>query len=239
MPEAQPHVQIDFYNNDSSWHRWRGHAQLVWTIRFLQVDLVADSMSIAWNNIEDTLRSWIKIATNLTDGHIIWGEQTGARPSDSASAPFVTARLGDIRPVAIIDELTALTNSATPGQEIELRVTGTREFRVLIQAFHPSVVSSTGSPSNTARALLSKIQTALLLPSIRASFDAVNISPWDMGTVQNLTELIGTKFEGRAALDVGFYVLESVSERTTYIETVQTASYMGPPELGTKDAIDI
>lgn len=185
-----------------------------------------------WENVEDAIRTWVKNASGLSDAHVLWAEQTGARPP---SGDFMTIRLGDIVPLGAVDELLELTDLDRPaGQEIELRAMGVREFHVSVQAFSAATVRG-----NTARAQLARVQNALRLPSFRDALDEVGLSPFDAGTVRNVTELVGTKFEGRAVLDVRFYVADTVSEFVGYIDDVETTSYMGPPDEGTLEEIDI
>lgn len=194
-------------------------------------------MSANWTTVENALRAWVKAGSSLDDGHVYWDDQTGPRPSDSATAPFITLHLGDVLPVGGLDELADITDAdlnQNPGAEIELRVVGTRQFHLTVQAFTPNIVNG-----STARALLSKVQTALRLESVRDALATAGVTPFDVGQVLNITALVGTKFEGRAALTVGFYALETVSERTTYIETCVPQNFMGPPASGTKEDIDI
>src|SRR6185295_9743825 len=120
------------------------------------------------------------------------------------------------------------------GSEIEQRVNGLRSFTCSVQ-----ILTSPTVGDSTARALLEKCQLGLALPSIRSALADAGITPYDVGPVQNISALKDAKFEGRALLDVGFYTRLSVSDFTTYIETVEATSYMGPPDLGTSDEIDI
>lgn len=188
-------------------------------------------MAANWTAIEDALRAWAKAGTALTDAKVIWSEQTGARPA----APFVTLRIGDVIPLSSVDEVEELTDlDADPGEEVELRAGGFREFTLSLQAFAATVTGA-----NTAREYLTKAQTALALPSVRAALFAAGIAPFDTGTVQTVNAVVGTKFEARAVLEVRFYVHDTVSEYTGFIEEVESTSYMGPPDSGTRGDIDI
>lgn len=174
---------------------------------------------------------WVKAATGYSDSAVIWAEQSGSCPLPA----FITLRLGELLALGAFDELVTETDLLRPaGTEVELRAEGLREFAVSVQAFGPS---TTGNA--TGRAVLAKCQTALMLPSVRTALAAAGITPFDIGPVQNVTALVHTKFEGRAILEVRFYVRDSISEYTGYIETVEKTSYMGPPDSGTADAIDI
>lgn len=189
-------------------------------------------MPANWTAIEDAIRAWVKTGSGLADAKVIWADQTGARPA----GPFVTIRIGDLLALGAVDEVEELTDLGRPaGQEVEQRVVGLREFPVSVQAFGPAVAGA-----GTAREYLSKVQTALALPSVRDALEAAGVSSFDQGVVRTVNELVGTKYEGRAILECRFYLLESVSEFSGYIETVEATSYMGPPlGPGTKDGIDI
>lgn len=188
-----------------------------------------------WNAIENALRTWVRSATGLGDAAVIFADQTGQRPA----APFVTIKLGTIIPLGAFDETRTIYDAdADPGEEVELRVSGQREFSVSLQAFS-TVVTSPTSDTLPARALLGKCQTALQLPTVKAAFDTAGVSCFDVGSVLNLSALVGTLFEGRAALDCRFYATDTASEFVGFIDEVETTSYLGPPDEGTAEDIDI
>lgn len=183
-----------------------------------------------WTTIENAIRVWVKAGSGYGDSAVLWSDQTHARPSGA----FITVRLGDTVPLGN-DEVEVLTDlGADPGEEIELRAVGRRELSVSVQAFTPGVTGS-----SAGRGILSTVQTALALPSVRAALDAAGLTPFDVGSVRNISALVGTAFEGRAVLDVRFYTNDTASEFTGYIEDVEAVSYMGPPDEGTADEIDI
>lgn len=183
-----------------------------------------------WSDIEDALRTWVKTSTSLADSQVYFAEQDGAR---APSGNFITVRLGDIRTLGPVDETqTTSIVPGAPGADLRLTSGGPREFTVTLQCFSPDKVSDT-----TARTLLARCQSGLGLQSVRYAFETAGFSAFDKGTVQNITYLNGTKFEGRAILEIRCYAYESVDEVTTWIENVDTTSYIGPP--GTLDEIDI
>lgn len=196
----------------------------------------------SWQDIEDALRVWVKTSTGYADSQVIWADQTARRPEGD----FITLKLTDVISFTGPDELLQLQDLSRVGEEIEAQVMGRREFGVSLQAFS-SAVCSPGSLVNpfplgfsdaTARAALARCQLGLSLPSVRDTLAAEGATPFDIGSVQNLTALVGTKFEGRALLEVRFYCTMTISEFTTYIEHVNTTDYIGPPN-GTWDGIDI
>ena len=176
-------------------------------------------MAIVWATIENALRAWVKTGSGYADSKIIWVDQNGPRPAND----FITLRIGDLVSLGAVDELRVTTNLANPnGSEIVLEVNGLREFTLSIQAFNTATVST-----STSREVLSKVQAALKLPSVRALLNAAGLGPFDMGSVKNISALLQTKFEARAILETRFYVNETVSENTGYINTVTLVDYTG------------
>ncbi len=189
-------------------------------------------MSLAWSTFEAALRTWIKTGSSLTDEYVRFADQKVAKPT---SGSFITVRVGDLIHTAGVDERRR-TASVTVGAEVVHTVTGLREVVVSLQAFSAATVGS-----DSARALLGRVQAALGLDSVRFAFHAAGCSCFDSGTVKSLSVAVPgnqTVFEGRAVLEARFYVVETVAETSTYIETVERPKdYTGPP-LGTVDNID-
>jgi hypothetical protein len=186
---------------------------------------------MSWPDVLDGLRVWVRSATGLGDGNVIWADQNGPRPTSS----FASLRIGPLVSIGPVDEVVDLYDAGRDaGQEIELRVQGVRRFTVSVQVFTPGTLDAT-----SAHALLTRAQLALALPSIRDALADAGVTVFSLGTVQNLSALKDVKFEGRALLEIGCYTLLSVSEFTTYIETVEPESFLGPPDSGTTEEIDI
>lgn len=182
---------------------------------------------------EDAIREWVMAGAGLDSDHVLWAEQTGARKLDGAA--WASVRLGAETPVAAFDEVSQTTDaSRDPGTEIELRVEGLRSLAVSVQFFGPATVGT-----STPRALAIRAQLALALPSVRTALADAGLTPYDNGQVTNVTALKGTAFEGRGLLALRFYVRRTVSEYTGYIAHCSPVSYLGPPGLGTANAIDI
>jgi hypothetical protein len=185
-----------------------------------------------WQMREDAIRAWVKACSGFGNSQVIWAEQTGARPAES---DFITIRIGDIVALGAVDEqIEEFDDSRPAGEEVEERVIAMREFSVSVQMF-----SNKSIGNGTSRFVMSKVQCGLGLPSIQSSFDDVGISVFDRGQIRNVAELVGTKFEARAVLEVRFYAVETTSEFVGYIDSVEADSYMGPPDLGTREDIDI
>lgn len=170
--------------------------------------------------VEDALRAWVKSASSYSDENVFFGQQKVERPA----GPYITVQLDGPIPLGAFDAVTE--HEATdpdPGEEIELRVTGEREVTVRVQVFN---AATTGSGS--AVTVMTAVQLGISLPSVRDALDEAGVSPFDVGSIQNLGALLGTAFDGRAALDVRCYFRTTVSEFTTYIERVEGTLFGEP-----------
>lgn len=167
------------------------------------------------NQVEDAFRAWVKTATGLADNNIFFADQKVERPTST----YVTIRVGSVVPLGAVDPVTITeVEDPDPGEEIQISVDGIREVTVSIQVFGPAV-STTATA--TAMYIANKIQTSLRLPSVQDALDAAGISVFDIGSVNNLTQLLGTAFDGRAQFDVRCYIVFSATQLETYIETAE------------------
>lgn len=159
--------------------------------------------------LQKALRTWVRKASRLDDAAIVWAEQELVR----LSPPFITMRLGDLVPLGACDEVTqTFDETRAAGEEIELTANGRRALTLSVQCF--------GSNADSAQKILSRVQTSLSLPSIQGILEAAEASVYGTSPIQNVTALLETAFEPRAATEFYLYVSEAVSERTTYIESV-------------------
>lgn len=188
-------------------------------------------MAISWGAFQTAVRTWVQGSAGLGANKIIWANQNGNR----IERPFVTLRFGDLVPIGATDEKRR-TWVGTPGAELLETVVGQRILTLTVQAFTQQTVGS-----DTARAILSKVQTALRLTTVRDALNNAGLAPFDIGTVQEISTVLDGDFEGRALMAVRFHVAETVSETLTYIEKVEPITgYTGvTPDIGTKENIDI
>ncbi len=199
--------------------------------------------------LEDAIRAWVKTATGFSDGQVYFANQNGSQP---AALPYITILIsGSMRALGAYDEQTRSTDLSKPnGQEITLAVTGQRDLLVSIQAFAENTVSYAGlelpialpgSEGLTAVELLTRVQTALSLESVRQSLNDANLAPYDIGEILRVDAIIETFFEGRAVLNVRMYSTDQQSESTGYIKEVQgTGDFVEaglPDRLPTLDVV--
>lgn len=165
--------------------------------------------------LQTALRVWVKAASGLDDNHVIWSEQASVK----LTTPFITMRLGDLVPLGAVDEKRSDYDPlGAPGAEMVLSVVGRRELAVSVQCFGAGCLG-----------ILSAVQTKIRLDSINDPLNTAGLSPFEIGTVQNLTELQETVFEPRALVEVKFYLAETASETTTFIEKVEVENDITSP----------
>lgn len=160
-----------------------------------------------WPKIEDALHAWLKGATGVT---CIWAEQSGPQPKP----PYCTLRIDGPRRLGGADEL----RQEADGHDVRQLAAGQRELTVQCQAFTAGM-----NGQATARELLTKAQARLSLPAVQEQLADVGLSVIDEGNVQNVSTVLETKWQGRAALDVRIGCADSAEDRVGSIESVEFA----------------
>lgn len=168
-----------------------------------------------WNAIEDAVQAWVRAAGGLSEAQVIWADQSGVMPD----RPFVAVRLGDLAPVGMDATQTLVDLTRPAGTEVELRSRGTREMTVNVQAFTEPTMGGA-----SARAILTAVQLGLNNPDTSGALNDAGLSAFDTGRVTNISALAGTDWEGRANLDVRFYVVLTSSAFVGFIDRVESAS---------------
>lgn len=162
------------------------------------------------NERENALRAWVRTVSKLPDTQVVWADQDLTR----LKGQFITMRMGDLSALGSADEVTHdFDEEREAGQEIEITVNGQRSFVLSLQCF--------GEGEYSAKGVLSRLKTSLSLPSVLSLFETAGLGCYDTGPIQNITALLDTTFEPRAAMEAYFYCSEVVSERNTFVETVE------------------
>jgi hypothetical protein len=168
-------------------------------------------MALDWTAIENALHAWLAASTGLAAANVIWSNQSNPQPA----RPYVTMKMLDLGHVGR-DALThAYDPTAVPRAELTTTVDGRRELTIAVQVFS---ASTTGAA--TARALLTKAQTALSLPGVQSVLSAAGLAILNEGRITDLTELLETRWQSRASVDVQFNCVDSAQETTGFIESV-------------------
>lgn len=165
-------------------------------------------MSLNWEALEDALYAFVSAKLGIKTH---WQHQRIPRPA----RPYATLRLGSVVALGHDETSRAFDPDAKPGEELVLTTTGNRELTLTVNVYSDVVTGS-----GTARERLSRLQTAIEAPLAIEALWASGISVVDRGAVLDLTELLETGFESRAALDVRLLVRDLVTESTTFIEHV-------------------
>lgn len=181
-----------------------------------------------WGDIEDAIHAWIVAGSGLNASQVIWATQDGPQPQ---SRPFVTIRIGDLIALGAHDEAIIVDHTGDltppdPGEELEERVVGVREFGVSVQVFSDAKVGAA-----SGRYYASRIQTALALPAVRFALNEVGLSPFDAGRVREISAILDSAFEARFLLEARFYVVEELSEYETYISHVEVTDEGAEPDV--------
>lgn len=165
--------------------------------------------ALSWTAIEDALVAWLESAAGVG---AIWANQTGEQPL----MPYGTLKITGPRQSTPTPEVANVTNLDNPaGQEIEQTVIMRGEITVSCQVF-----SQVTAGAGTARELLQQARIALFLPARRQALADAGLALVQAGDTQDLTALLETTWQSRAAMDVRFNVVDTATERTGYIATV-------------------
>jgi hypothetical protein len=170
--------------------------------------------------IEDAVLAWVRAGSSYADDKVILEAQGGSAPVGD----YIAVKIGGPSGSSSLDEVRLSTDLTQVGQEVEQLVIGQRELGVSVKAF---TSKTTGDSSGSA--LLGRVKTAIGLPSVRGALIDAGLGVTDVGDVQDLSTVFGAEFEGRALLEVRFHVVDTASERTGYIETVNLTDLTGPP----------
>ena len=169
-------------------------------------------MPANWQAVQDAIFAWAVSASGYPSSKVIWRDQDGFAPSgdyiilsilgsDTVEGPLAHYRTDPAKP---------------PGQEVILTVGGTRS--VLIEAL---VLTSATVTATDAIATAEQMRTRTQLPSVRATLLSAGISPFDMGSVQQVNQVRAANFVGRAVYQFRAYLADLVEERGTYIQKIE------------------
>lgn len=165
-----------------------------------------------FTTIENALRAWVVAASGYPEGRVIWADQNGPRPTGDV----ITMQLRDIVTLGAADEIIETTDLGRPaGQEVEVKAEGMREFACLLQCYTEAT-----NGDSSGRAVLTRVQTHLGLPTVGDALKAAGVSVHDRGTVQYVPGIANTNFEGRATLEVQCNGSDAAVEYVGYIATV-------------------
>lgn len=167
-------------------------------------------MPLDFASIEDALYTWAFAQLGMP---VFWSNQKFPQPA----RPYATLKLTGPRVLSGSDAAETTTDLGRPaGEEVETKYSGPRELTCSVQVY---AVPTSGASS--ARALLARAQASLSRDSVAAALRAAGLAIVDQGGIADLTALLETNWESRAAMDVRLGCTDSATDRTGYIETVE------------------
>lgn len=164
-----------------------------------------------WTAIEQELQACVRRASGLE--RVVWTDQDGTRPQ----LPYATIRVDPPDATGARDEVrVSLTPGQPAGAELTFETCSQAEFDLRVQVF-----TKTTRGDDSACRIATRLRNSLSKQSELAILSAAGVAVVDRGPVQNLTALLETRSEGRAALDVRLRTADGTTETETYIEHVK------------------
>lgn len=158
--------------------------------------------------VESALEQWLTTATGLP---VQLQEQNGPQPAGDYCSLRISLVRGD---GTISTETRKYIPDAPPGQEIEMTHSSRLFLSVTAQAYTTETIGDAA-----AVVVLQRAKKALDLRSVRLVLKGSGVAVNAMGEVRNLAATAGPRWQGRAALELTVNVVDTVTERTTYIQT--------------------
>jgi hypothetical protein len=176
-----------------------------------------------WEAVENAIAAAVLAASSFSPGKVIWENQTAQRPA----LPYVSLfRDNDERLSWSTEQIVSDNpdghkgdpdaNPPVVGTELLIDHKVDSEFHVRVQVF-----TAETRGNNAAHSVLSKIRNYFDTDAARRTLDAVGVATIERGSVMNISALVETRFEGRAALDIRFRTADGGQEINTYISSAR------------------
>lgn len=164
---------------------------------------------------ENALQAWVVAASGLAADKVVWAKQRLR-----TLAPYISLDLTGPQTLShhSPERWHKVVVGAPAGQEIEHYARDNERWSLLIQAF----AASTSGDADGA-SLLKKLKDALKLDGALATLRAAGITVQDVGDVKDVSLVIETGWQDRAAMTLSLLTADVSTERTTFIETVDGA----------------
>lgn len=128
------------------------------------------------------------------------------------------------------------------GNEVEVKVTGSREFTLNVQSFERNTRTDNpaSDPARNAYNTLTLLQSSLGLPSVQGQLRGADISMVEELPITDLSEQVEDAFLSRASMDVRMRTLSSLVEYEGFIDQVTGVStFEVPGEPPVIDSISV
>lgn len=170
--------------------------------------------------LESALYGWFYDCVDIAT---VWANQDAPQP-DYPFAHLILSPITDVGP----RELRYADTSGTPaaGEEIEFNVV--QQHEVTLSCTVHVVPEKVGSqplplnPATYAKAKASAARASLNLPSVKETLCSAGLTVRRIEPLIDISAVIGPDYVDRATFDVVLGLSSCITERTTYIETVET-----------------
>lgn len=169
-------------------------------------------MALRYDLFEAAIVTWLR---NSTGAQAHAANQGIPMPEDAQRnpLPYCTFLVTNLAGESLHTIQTQDVDDTRPvGEQLEVSHSRPMNLSVRVQAFTPTTVGTAW-----AVPMLEKASTDLALHSVRAGFRAAGLGLWSIGAIQNVSGLMSTKWEGRAAMELQFHVVATAQERMGYI----------------------
>lgn len=176
-------------------------------------------MSFDFATAENAICTALALASGYAESKVVWSNQN----LNEISGNFITMKALGIVGFGLDGINQEYNGGAAEGEELTLTHNGPRVVTVSVQAYTVETVGLL-----TACFVLDNVRTNLKIGTTRDILNEVGLGILDIGDVQNLSDIQGADFEGRAAMDIQFCLIQSAEERIGYIETVEGTAFELP-----------
>jgi len=180
-------------------------------------------MATTFEQMEGALNTWLRDATGAA---FRWEDQKAPQAGDAAGTPvsYGTMRILTLVRLGATASVTHGTDTGRPaGQEVK----STARMSCLL-SFRAQLFTAFTFGAATAVPLLQVAAARLDLNSVSGALHRAGLGVGTIGTVQNLSGLIGTRYQGHAALDVTFNCTTEVADFVGYFLRAQVTANVGP-----------
>lgn len=179
-------------------------------------------MSFDFGAMEQGIGELVRAKMGLAENAVLWSAQNVGEPAPAVRT-WVSLKRGDLISPVIADGVYAYETPGSPdGAEVTLSAQGPRNFTLSIQAFARGDSNGRGGATgnSSAYAALSRLASALRLPSSEAALLALGVGLNRVSNVRNMDALVDQRIQGRALLECTLNLVESAEETVTYIQQV-------------------
>lgn len=180
-------------------------------------------MATSFEQMETALTGWLRTATGAA---FRWEDQKVTQAGETSGTPdsYGTMRILTVTRLGLTAGAVRSVDLGRPaGQEVKtsMRMPCLLSFRA--QLFTAGTVGAA-----SAFPLLQVASARLDLDSVSGELARAGLGVATLGSVQNLSGLIGTRYQGHAAFDVTFNCTTQVADFVGYFIGVQLTSNVGP-----------